>query len=343
MSWKPDTLWWIITGHCNLKCKHCYIEAPNRKYNQVSTEDAIFIVDKVMHNGIKKFFITGGEPFLRSDILVIFNYIINKGGVITGIDSNGTIISDEIINFLKTNNVFVNISHDGTNFTNWNRGADIESKTIETIKLLINNDIVTNINTSLFPDNTGNLLDLFDTLKDIKINQWLVFSPFYTGNYLGNYKKILLDEEVNMYKILYTKWEDEGKPFDIRLGNTFDSKNVATKWNNYVCEYFRETITVFPDGQLTPCCKYIAHKDYKLFPNIFKNSDDEIFTRSLLKDYKDLKFSDVIHANPDCISCDLLDKCNMGCPMESYLENGNFLERDNRNCTIMKQSNLSLK
>jgi radical SAM protein with 4Fe4S-binding SPASM domain len=338
MIWKPTTLWWIITGNCNLYCKHCYIEAPNKRYGQVSTKEAFFIVDKVMNNGITDFFITGGEPFLRKDILDIFQRIIDKDGKITGLDTNGTIINDNIILFLKKNNIFVNISHDGVNLTNKNRGKVIENKIIDTVNLLVDNNIKTNINTSLNPQNLNSLIELFDVLKKIKINKWLLFTPFNTGNYLENYRELSVKEELNIYKKIYDKWVNANKPFDIRLGNTYDSANPDTKWAKYVCEYFRDTITLFPDGQITPCCKYIIYDDYQKFPNIFDDDLKQIFDNSILSKIKNQLMTEILDYNPECKTCELLSECNAGCRMEAYLETKNLLLKDVRNCNLMKQT-----
>ena len=321
-----------------MHCKHCYIESPNKLYDQISTDQAFFVIDKIMRNGINNFFITGGEPLLRDDILSIFQRIIDKGGKITGIDSNGTILSGDIIDFFKRNNIFINISHDGVDFTNRNRGGNIEDKVLESIKILVQAGIRTNINTAINPENLNGIIELFDVLKDIKINQWLLFTSFNTGLYKENFKMLSVNEEIEIYKILKNKWLCMNKPFEIRLGNVFDSMNSNAKWVNYVCEYFRDTISLFPDGQLTPCCKYIIHENYMEFPNIFKNSDDQIFKKSILAEIKNFAMERIFERNPECKDCDLLDTCNTGCRMEAYLCNKEMNLKDLRNCDLMKSS-----
>ena len=336
MNWKPDTLWWIITGKCNLNCRHCYIEAPQNRYGEMSSEQAFVIVDKMISYGITNFFITGGEPFLRKDILNIFRRIIDSGGKITGIDSNGTLLNEKIITYLKLNDIFINISHDGVNFTNKNRVSSIEDKLISTIKKLTDFGVTTNINTTLNPNNLSGIDLLFDKLIDLNINQWFIFPPFNTGNYSMNYNQISIYNEQELYKKIYSKWINANKPFEIRLGNTFDSKKTDEKWTQYVCEYFRNTISIFPDGQITPCCKYIIHEDYKKFPNIFIHSKEQIFEDSLLVEIKNLEMSDKLMFNRSCQICDLADNCNAGCRMETYLESKSSFMRDKRNCELLK-------
>ena len=336
LIWRPDTLWWIITGHCNLQCKHCYIGAPQKRYGQMTLSESKNVIDKVISNGITKFFITGGEPFLRKDIMKIFEYIYQKGGNITGLDSNGTFLNDGIINFLSVHNIFINISHDGINFTGLNRGIKNEEMLLNIVKKLIDKKIKTNINTIITPENIKNILKLFDKLKNYKINQWLLFAPFDYGNYKLNFNMLSAQKEADLYKKIYQKWLDANKPFDIRLGDTFDSAKLPTKWNTYACEYFFNTIVIFPDGQVTPCCKYIAHPDYNNFPNILKNSVQNILRNKTLLKYKTIEMNTIFALNPECYSCELMDKCNTGCRMDAFIAHNNILKKDERHCEVMK-------
>ena len=143
-------------------------------------------------------------------------------------------------------------------------------------------------------------------------------------------------QEADLYKQIYQKWLDAVRPFHIRLGNTFDSTKPETKWNTYACEYFLNMIALFPDGQVTPCCKYIAHPDYEKFPNILKNSMQDILQHKTLLKYKKIEMNTIFDINPECYACNLLDKCNAGCRMEAFIENTDILEKDTRNCELMK-------
>ena len=38
---------WSITGHCNLRCRHCYMSAPQAKYGELTTEECLRIIDQI--------------------------------------------------------------------------------------------------------------------------------------------------------------------------------------------------------------------------------------------------------------------------------------------------------
>ena len=96
VPWNVDTLWWIITGTCNLSCKHCYIDAPSNKYKQLTFNQCLDVVKQAKEAG-KKAFITGGEPFFRPDLMKIIDKIHEAGLNLVGIETNATLLTKTII------------------------------------------------------------------------------------------------------------------------------------------------------------------------------------------------------------------------------------------------------
>lgn len=125
MSTKPRILMQFhITGRCNLRCKHCYrLEGD---IEPLSFEDIKNVVDQFLelrekYNNfyhIKKkghINITGGEPFVRTDIKDILKLLGEHSDCFSyGVLSNGSFIDEEIMALLKKTNVsFVQLSIDG--------------------------------------------------------------------------------------------------------------------------------------------------------------------------------------------------------------------------------------
>lgn len=102
-----------ITNFCNGECIYCFtnsIKNDNFLSNNELKEDEVCNLIDEMHNlGIKSISIAGGEPFLK-DIVKIGNYNADK--VNLSITSNGTILDNRIIEFLKNNKVKLTISLD---------------------------------------------------------------------------------------------------------------------------------------------------------------------------------------------------------------------------------------
>lgn len=72
----------FITNRCNARCKHCFVDfdSPDSFKGEMSLEE---IVEYTKHlgNSLLNVNITGGEPFLRSDIFEIIEAYFNNAGV----------------------------------------------------------------------------------------------------------------------------------------------------------------------------------------------------------------------------------------------------------------------
>lgn len=91
-------------GACNLSCPHCHCMPLVYTYNPD-------IIDWINRQQFKRIFLSGGEPFLYFNLM---KKIIPKLNVIEySTTSNGTILTDEIVNFCNQYNISVNISYDG--------------------------------------------------------------------------------------------------------------------------------------------------------------------------------------------------------------------------------------
>lgn len=61
-----------LTTLCNFNCKHCFLEQ-HTNYG-LSTEEIIKIIDELREFGVYELQFTGGEIFLRTDIMDIIRY-----------------------------------------------------------------------------------------------------------------------------------------------------------------------------------------------------------------------------------------------------------------------------
>ncbi len=68
MEYAPQLVSWNITSGCNLRCPHCYLDAGQRDPAELSTEDALHLVDEMARAGTEMLILTGGEPMLRADL-----------------------------------------------------------------------------------------------------------------------------------------------------------------------------------------------------------------------------------------------------------------------------------
>jgi len=103
-DFKLRTIYFYITGGCNLRCRHCWI-TPDSNKDDIDTEGVKELVRQAVAMGVKHIKLTGGEPFLRKDIFEILHFMKEKDIGLT-IETNGTFISDKEAMELKSLNVF---------------------------------------------------------------------------------------------------------------------------------------------------------------------------------------------------------------------------------------------
>ena len=107
-----------ITLACNLKCVYCYSNAGIDQSSHMSTETAHKVVDEYVRlNPGKSITVVlhGGEPLINfkliKDLVEYSKKYDNK--VIISIQTNASMVTDEIAEFIKSNNIQVGVSLDG--------------------------------------------------------------------------------------------------------------------------------------------------------------------------------------------------------------------------------------
>jgi MoaA/NifB/PqqE/SkfB family radical SAM enzyme len=75
----PLRVMFELTYRCNFKCPHCYVPFKYRKCKELETKEVFAILDQLKDIGCFYLGFTGGEPFMRKDILDILWYAKKKG------------------------------------------------------------------------------------------------------------------------------------------------------------------------------------------------------------------------------------------------------------------------
>ena len=76
----PFTIAWEITRACAYACVHCRADAQHRRDpEELSTEEAVALVDRIKAFGSPILVFTGGDPMMRPDLFEIIRYATDKG------------------------------------------------------------------------------------------------------------------------------------------------------------------------------------------------------------------------------------------------------------------------
>ena len=170
-----------ITGKCNLRCIHCF--ASEKYKDHLTTEDVLKIMAEVKSLGIERATISGGEPFLRDDLFEILEEAPKDISILT----NATILTDQHIDKLlkldeKGKFIDMRISLDGVDSYQKVRGIS-PKYAMNNIHKLLERDFVVVINTTMMPfQKKEELLELYEMLLELGVDQWSLDIPFLAGS-----------------------------------------------------------------------------------------------------------------------------------------------------------------
>jgi len=88
----PICLTWELTYACNLACVHCLSSSGRRDPNELTTAEAMGVIDEMAALQVFYVNVGGGEPMVRADFFDLLSYAVGrKVGV--KFSTNGTRIS----------------------------------------------------------------------------------------------------------------------------------------------------------------------------------------------------------------------------------------------------------
>lgn len=306
-----------LTERCNLNCKYCY---EKKKNTDISFEDIKRLVDYEI--GRKEKYSTivfyGGEPLLQKNIIKdTINYINSqksKTEFYYGITTNGTLLDDDFIKYMKENN-FINIGYsiDGMKETQDLNRLTIDGKEtfdiveenakklLKTFNSAVAMSVITKNNLKQLSENIEYLIEigfkyinlLFDYLQDWQDDdleeirkQYNQIAEIYANKILKEYdvEILLIDEKIKTY--------------------------VKDEYNcNEDCKFGMKTINVGTDGNFYPCMQFVNDKKY-IIGNC-KDGIDEKARENLINSAK--KEYEI------CKNCTIRKRCKHTCGCRNYI------------------------
>ena len=338
---------WSISGKCNLNCLHCFMESPSGKYGELSFQDISKIIEQFEQANVVSVSLTGGEPFIRKDILDIITLLTKKKIYINYILTNGLLVTNkhlETIRELDIRTAF-QISFDGVGSHDYMRGTDgIEEDVINSIRQIRNAGFYVAISTSIDKKNVSHLNDTYELMKDLDIHNWRISSPEESGNWKTATTALSLEEEDILLRPILNRWIQDDKPFGLQLGAFYrssespDEIKSKTKYtlDSFDCTTCRNQSFLLPNGTLLPCGGYVDTTIEAKMPSLLKENLSDIWTKSYLQEIVNIKKRDVFAMNEECRSCDLFQDCGMGCRASALTATNDLMAKDPLSCMIWK-------
>ena len=108
----PLTVHLEVTARCNLRCSHCFADAPSTK-DELSLEELDGMFAEMAASGSFRLGLTGGEPLMRKDIIEIVS-LAESHGLSPCLTTNGLLVSEPLAAALAHHNLaWLNVSLEG--------------------------------------------------------------------------------------------------------------------------------------------------------------------------------------------------------------------------------------
>lgn len=318
-----------ITDRCNLAkhCPHCYRgETLNQKSEQSSAKWR-GLIDALVDMGTYRIALSGGEPFLRKDLLEIVEYAISKQVLVSGIFTNGTIDpsrADRVLKMLADHGVHtaLYVSMDGPDalINDRYRGKGSFQKTIRFIEHVRDcysgSSLSVTVNSQVNVHNVLLLLPWYDAMKRLGIIRWRMNAGRMTGRLLEHSELVVSANQLaEAYELLIEKhvadWRAGTLPFGLNIEGFFRT-NMLTRSRAYIfdenlsiCDYKKNACSIEPNGDVSFCTSWGSRH----FGNVFSGRMEDIWYGRELQTLKSMRIKEIT----ECRGCEFLRFCGGGC------------------------------
>jgi radical SAM protein with 4Fe4S-binding SPASM domain len=225
MGARPDSgpvVVWNSTKTCNLECVHCYADAETRKFaGELTTAEAEAMIRDLATIKVPALLISGGEPFVRPDVLDLAELAMSLGIRVT-FSTNGTLIDKKKAERIARIGVaYVGISIDGGE----ERHDHFRGKTgafqaaVRGIRNCRDAGIRVGVRFTATKENVGEIDHVFRLVEDEGIGRLCLYHLVYSGRgaYLAGIDLDVPEKRALMSKLIgrVEHWNREERAIEV--------------------------------------------------------------------------------------------------------------------------------
>ena len=322
------------THDCNLACTYCYVD-PNAEIGRMSEPTLWNMTSKVLeiHDSVR-FIWHGGEPLLMPlsfyERAVEFQQKHHDGQVENGFQTNGTLVTDDVLDFCERYGFDIGFSLDGPREMNdrtrhTRTGESVFDRILGAIHKAKQRKQGGGTIVVVNKLNKSGLGGIYEFAKSEGIN--LKLNPLIkAGRTLSMYGDLGLGPQeygsamIDLFDVwFYDKPAIKLDPFDDMIASLLTNKAFGCNYSESCQSSF---ISIGPQGDIYPCGRFDGNGEFYL-GNI--NTDD--LTEVLTSERREW-LRRRIERVEECQPCEYRQICNSGCMHNAYMQTGNIDTRD---------------
>jgi MoaA/NifB/PqqE/SkfB family radical SAM enzyme len=245
----PLLLSWVVTNRCNLRCVYC--GCPGIKTPEISTDEALSLVDQMVELGVLAVHLTGGEPLVRKDLDQIASRL-RSAGVRYGISTNGTLVPKRMDIFEGCSTV--SLSLDGPPAVhNKHRAEGQVDEVLEACRLLRELPTTIRLVCLVTSETTEECLD-FVIEQARAIGAQAFFQPALDVVLATDDPNPVVGQQHHVGAIFQAL--EARKTKDLPIGNSIEALRHMATWPHQEpiqCLLQRVAVRIDPQGNLLPC------------------------------------------------------------------------------------------
>lgn len=340
---KPSAVYFNPTDRCNLNCSYCYIPKSLRKNGKHMSSRKLLEALKILKTYFKsslpkgqipQIVFHGAEPLLNKD--AVFKAIDKFSKDFRfGIQTNGTLLDSQDIEFLKARGISIGLSLDGhvpqvadRLRRNWG-GQGVSQKVIESIDMLKGYNNYSVICT-VTKENMTSQVKMVEFLHRMEVPACMLNPVRCTLP--GSRKHKPLDIDIAGYYLraldrTYQLYQKTGRKLVVANFANILIGIIAPLARRLMCDISpcgggRCFFAVSSNGDLFPCSEFIGIKKFK-GGNIFRNDIRNIIETAPFKTVTGRRIENI----ELCSRCAIRHFCGAPCPAEAYGMNGSVETR----------------
>lgn len=320
----PFHMVWLATNACTARCMHCSSNSAKRSHDELTTDEVFDLIDQLARAGVVDLGISGGEPFIRRDLLEIVAHSKLRG-MSVGVATNGAKLRpDQAAQLFELGLNRLQISLDGLAAAHdrLRRWPGLFERVLRAIEVARAAGLKVHICCTITRLNAGELDEFVEFLARLDVHR-LNFSRYVpTGR--GSYALDLDDRDWHAIIHQCTKLRDRFKgrlEIVTHLAQQIIVDGEVADMPGFIgCQAGQGQGCVTANGTVLPCV---------LLPVPVGNVRDQPFAEIW-------RTSSVIHALQNrgylegkCANCSIRERCG-GCRAVALAKTGNYLAADPR-------------